>query len=69
MEILCLESIFNEVEREASEGKKVTKITAVEDDKYTQDHFGELVDDSDIQARYPSDSVSIFFPISLNLIN
>ena len=49
--------------------KKVNKITAVEEDKYTKEHFGELVDDSDIQARYPSDSVSIFFAISLNLIN
>ena len=49
--------------------KKVNKITAVEEDKYTKEHFGELVDDWDIQARYPSDSVSIFFPISLNLIN
>ena len=41
----------------------------VEEDKYTKEHLGELVDDSDIQARYPSDSVSIFFPISLNLLN
>ena len=49
--------------------KKVNKITAVEEDKYTKEHLGELVDDSDIQARYPSDIVSIFFPISLNLIN
>ena len=49
--------------------KKVNKITAVEEDKYTKQHFGELVDDSDIQARYALDSVSIFFPISLNLIN
>ena len=49
--------------------KKVNKITAVEEDKYTKEHFGELVDDSDIQARYASDSVSISFPISLNLIN
>ena len=49
--------------------KKVNKITAVEEDKYTKEHFGELVDDSDIQARYPLDSVSIFFPISLPLIN
>ena len=32
--------------------KKVNKITELEDDKYTKDHFGELVDDSDIQARY-----------------
>ena len=47
----------------------MNKITLVEEDKYTKEHFGELVDDSDIQARYPSDSVSIFFPISLNLIN
>ena len=47
----------------------MNKITAVEEDKYTKQHFGELVDDSDIQARYPLDSVSIFFPISLNLIN
>ena len=30
--------------------KKVNKITAVEKDKYTKEHFGELVDDSDIQA-------------------
>ena len=28
--------------------KKVNKITAVVEDKYTQEHFGELVDDSDI---------------------
>ena len=49
--------------------KKVNKITAMEEDKYTNKHFGELVDDSDIQARYPSDSVSIFLPISFNLIN
>ena len=49
--------------------KKVNKIPAVEEDKYTKEHFGELVDDSDIQARYSSDNVSIFFPISLNLIN
>ena len=54
---------------ESGEKKKVNRITAVEEDKYTKEHFGELVDDSDIQARYPSDSVSIFFPISLNLIN
>ena len=46
----------------------MNKITAVEEDKYTKEHFGELVDDSDIQARYPSDSVSIFSPISSNLI-
>ena len=37
----------------------MNKITAVEEDKYTMEHFGGLVDDSDIQARYPSDSVSI----------
>ena len=49
--------------------KKVNKITAVEEYKYTKKHFGELVDDSDIQARYPCDSVSILFPISVNLIN
>ena len=49
--------------------KKVNKITAEEEDKYTKEHFGELVDDSDIQAKYPWDSVSIFFSISLNLIN
>ena len=47
----------------------MNKITAVEEAKYTKEHFGELVDNSDIQARYPSDSVSIFFPSSLNLIN
>ena len=47
----------------------MNKITLVEEDKYTKEHFGELVDDSDIQAKYPWDSVSIFFSISLNLIN
>ena len=54
---------------ESGENKKVNNITAVEEDKYTKEHFGELVDDSDIQARYPSDSVSIYFPIPLYLIN
>ena len=49
--------------------KKVNMITAVEEDKYTKENFGELVDNSDIQARYPSDSIRIFFPIPLNLIN
>ena len=49
--------------------KKVNKIAVVEEDKYTKEHFGVLVDDSDIQARYVSDSVGIFFLISLNLIN
>ena len=49
--------------------KKVNKITAVNEDKYTKEHFGELVDDSDMQARYPSDNISIFFLIPLNLIN
>ena len=49
--------------------KKVNKIAAVEEDKYTKEHFGVLVDHSDIQARYSSDRVSIFFPVSLNLIN
>ena len=59
-----------DVKKVESRGKKkVNKITAVEEDKYTKEHLGELVDDSDIQARYPSDIVSIFFPISLNLIN
>ena len=59
-----------DVKKVESGGKKnVNKITAVEEDKYTKEHFEELVDDSDIQARYPSDSVSIFLPISLNLIN
>ena len=59
-----------DVKKVESGGKtKVNKITAVEEDKYTKEHFGELLDDWDIQARYTSDSVSIFFPISLNLIN
>ena len=59
-----------DVKKVKSGGKeKVNKITAVEEDQYIKEHFGELVDDLDIQARYPSDSVSISFPISLNLIN
>ena len=49
-----------DVKKVESRGKKkVNRITAVEEDKYIKEHFGELVDDSDIQARYPSDSVSI----------
>ena len=59
-----------DVKEVESGGKnKVNKITAVEENKYTNENFGKQVDDSDIQARYPSDSVTIFFPISLNLIN
>ena len=59
-----------DVKKVESGGKqKVNKITSVEEDKYTKERFGEFVDDSDIQARYPSNSVTIFFPISLNLIN
>ena len=59
-----------EVKKVESGGKKkVNNITAVEEDKYTKEHFWELVDDSDIRARYPSDSVGIYFPIPLYLIN
>ena len=40
------------VKKVESGGKKnVNKITTVEEVKYTKEHFGELVDDSDIQAR------------------
>ena len=58
-----------DVKKVKSGGKnKVNKIIAVAEDKYAKEPFRELVDDSDIQARYPPDNVSIFFPISLNLI-
>ena len=40
------------VKKVESGGKKnVNKITTVEEDKYTKEHFEELVHDSDIQAR------------------
>ena len=59
-----------DVKKVESGGKKtVNNITVVEEDKYTKKHFGELVDDSDIQARYLPDSVSIYFSIPLYLIN